>query len=94
MGFAHASPNVRLRPRDVRQYTSIENWSRFETTVLKNDRLFSVVELFRAQNFVLQRITALAERWDNAPVPADQQVRPVPNRSPRGAAAPVRLPVL
>ena len=38
-----------------------------------------VVELFRAQNFAPQRITALAERWDNAPVPNDQQVRPVPN---------------
>ena len=38
-----------------------------------------VVELFRAQNMGPQRITALAERWDNAPVPADQQVPPVQN---------------
>ena len=38
-----------------------------------------VVELFRAQNFAPQRITALAERWDNSPVPNDQQVPPVPD---------------
>ena len=37
-----------------------------------------VVELFRAQNFAPDRITALAERWDNAPVPNDQQVPAVP----------------
>ena len=38
-----------------------------------------VVELFRAQNLAPDRITALAERWDNSPVPNDQQVRPVPD---------------
>ena len=37
-----------------------------------------VVELFRAQNRAPDRITALAERWDN-PVPNDQQVPPVQN---------------
>ena len=38
-----------------------------------------IVELFRAQNLGPQRITALAERWGNEPVPNDQQVRPVPD---------------
>ena len=38
-----------------------------------------VVELFRAQNWSPQRITALAERWDNSPVPNDQQVPAVPD---------------
>ena len=37
-----------------------------------------VVELFRAQNLAPHRITALAERWNNAPVPNDQQVPAVP----------------
>ena len=37
-----------------------------------------VVELFRAQNWGPHRITALAERWNNAPVPNDQQVPAVP----------------
>ena len=37
-----------------------------------------VVELFRAQNLVPHRITALAERWNHAPVPNDQQVPAVP----------------
>jgi len=38
-----------------------------------------VVELFRAQNWGPQRITALAERWDNPNVPNDQQVPAVPD---------------
>jgi len=38
-----------------------------------------VVELFRAQNLAPDRITALAERWDNSPVPNDQQVPAVQN---------------
>ena len=38
-----------------------------------------IVELFRAQNFAPHRITALAERWSNAPVPNDQQVPAVQN---------------
>ena len=81
--FAHASlPNLRV----FVHYEMYDNIPAYRKLVsIRNDGTDAVtvssliVELFRAQNFAPQRITALAERWQNAPVPDDQQVRPVPD---------------
>ena len=81
--FAHASlQNVRV----FIHYEMYDNIPAYRKLVsIRNDGSDTitvdslVVELFRAQNWGPQRITALAERWDNSPVPNDQQVPPVPN---------------
>ena len=80
--FAHAAlPNLRV----FVHYEMYDNIPAYRKLVsIRNDGTDTVtvssliVELFRAQNFGPQRITALAERWSNSPVPNDQQVRPVP----------------
>ena len=71
-------------PSGVRIFVSYEMYDDLpayrKSVAIKNDGSNAVtvdsliVELFRAQNFAPRRLTALAERWDNAPVPADQQV--------------------
>ena len=81
--FAHASlQNVRV----FIHYEMYDNIPAYRKLVsIRNDGSETVtvdslvVELFRAQNWGPQRITALAERWDNSPVPNDQQVPAVPD---------------
>ena len=81
--FAHAAlPNLRV----FVHYEMYDNIPAYRKLVsIRNDGSDTitvdslVVELFRAQNWAPQRITALAERWQNEPVPNDQQVRPVPD---------------
>ena len=81
--FAHASlPNLRV----FVHYEMYDNIPAYRKLVsIRNDGTDTVtvdslvVELFRAQNLAPDRITALAERWDNSPVPNDQQVPAVQN---------------
>ena len=81
--FAHAAlPNLRV----FVHYEMYDNIPAYRKLVsIRNDGSETVtvssliVELFRAQNWGPQRITALAEHWTNAPVPNDQQVPAVPD---------------